>query len=531
MFYDNKIWIGDADGEKVCIEPKMANRHGLIAGATGTGKTITLKVLAESFSDEGVPVFLADIKGDLSGMCRPGADSEDMQKRINKFGLDRCGFSYQAYPSVFWDIYGKMGIPARTTISEMGPVLLAKLMDLNDTQADILTVVFKIADDRNLLLIDTKDLKSMLQYVAEHNDEFSMEYGNISKQSVAAILRNVVALEAQGGEDFFAEPALNLSDWFFGGSGGKGPINILDCRQLVHDTTLYSTFLLWLLSELFETLPEVGDMDKPRMIFFFDEAHLLFKDISKALRNKIEQVVKLIRSKGVGVYFITQSPKDIPDEILGQLGNKIQHALRAYTPAEEKATRAVAASFRTNPEFDTYEVLTNLGTGEAIMSVLDEKGVPGIVKKCKVLPPRSLMGPISDEEKQKEIMMNNLYLKYQQGVDRDSAYEFFQRMAKEEDLRKEQDAQAAAAAKEQAAADKEEEKARQAEERKRQKEAERAEREAKNRRKQVASSAAGTIGRELGNMVGKSIGGSFGKKLGGNVGASLARNIMGTFIK
>ena len=531
MFYDNKIWIGDADGEKVCIEPKMANRHGLIAGATGTGKTITLKVLAESFSDEGVPVFLADIKGDLSGMCRPGADSEDMQKRINKFGLDRCGFSYQAYPSVFWDIYGKMGIPARTTISEMGPVLLAKLMDLNDTQADILTVVFKIADDRNLLLIDTKDLKSMLQYVAEHNDEFSMEYGNISKQSVAAILRNVVALEAQGGENFFAEPALNLSDWFFGGSGGKGPINILDCRQLVHDTTLYSTFLLWLLSELFETLPEVGDMDKPRMVFFFDEAHLLFKDISKALRNKIEQVVKLIRSKGVGVYFITQSPKDIPDEILGQLGNKIQHALRAYTPAEEKATRAVAASFRTNPEFDTYEVLTNLGTGEAIMSVLDEKGVPGIVKKCKVLPPRSLMGPISDEEKQKEIMMNNLYLKYQQEVDRDSAYEFFQRMAKEEDLRKEQDAQAAAAAKEQAAADKEEEKARQAEERKRQKEEERAEREAKNRRKQVASSAAGTIGRELGNMVGKSIGGSFGKKLGGNVGASLARNIMGTFIK
>lgn len=531
MFYDNKIWIGDADGEKVCIEPKMANRHGLIAGATGTGKTITLKVLAESFSDEGVPVFLADIKGDLSGMCRPGADSEDMQKRINKFGLDRCGFSYQAYPSVFWDIYGKMGIPARTTISEMGPVLLAKLMDLNDTQADILTVVFKIADDRNLLLIDTKDLKSMLQYVAEHNDEFSMEYGNISKQSVAAILRNVVALEAQGGEDFFAEPALNLSDWFFGGSGGKGPINILDCRQLVHDTTLYSTFLLWLLSELFETLPEVGDMDKPRMVFFFDEAHLLFKDISKALRNKIEQVVKLIRSKGVGVYFITQSPKDIPDEILGQLGNKIQHALRAYTPAEEKATRAVAASFRTNPEFDTYEVLTNLGTGEAIMSVLDEKGVPGIVKKCKVLPPQSLMGPISDEEKQKEIMMNNLYLKYQQEVDRDSAYEFFQRMAKEEDLRKEQDAQAAAAAKEQAAADKEEEKARQAEEKKRQKEEERAEREAKNRRKQVASSAAGAIGRELGNMVGKSIGGSFGKKLGGNVGASLARNIMGTFIK
>ncbi len=531
MFYNDKIWIGDAAGEKVCIEPKMANRHGLIAGATGTGKTITLKVLAESFSDAGVPVFLADIKGDLSGMCRPGVDSEDMQKRISKFGLEECGFRYQSYPSVFWDIYGKMGIPARTTISEMGPVLLSKLMDLNDTQSDILTIVFKIADDQNLLLIDTKDLKSMLQYVGEHNDEFSKEYGNIAKQSVAAILRDVVALEAQGGEEFFGEPALNLSDWFFGGSGGKGPINILDCRQLVHDTTLYSTFLLWLLSELFETLPEVGDMDKPRMVFFFDEAHLLFKDISKALRSKIEQVVKLIRSKGVGVYFITQSPKDIPDEVLGQLGNKIQHALRAYTPAEEKAGKAAAASFRANPDFDTYEVLTSLGTGEALISVLDEKGIPGIVKQCRILPPQSMMGPITDEEKQKEIVMNNLYLKYQDAVDRDSAYEFFQRMEKEEVIRKQQDAEAQAAAKEQAAAAKAEEKARLAEEKKRLKEEERLEREAKNRRKQVASTAAGTIGRELGNAIGKSVGGSFGKKLGGNVGASLARNILGTFLK
>ena len=335
MLYDNKIWIGDSDGEKVCIEPKMANRHGLIAGATGTGKTITLKVLAESFSDAGVPVFLADIKGDLSGMCRPGVDSEDMQKRIQKFGLAECGFNYHAYPSVFWDIYGDMGIPARTTISEMGPILLAKLMDLNDTQSDILTIIFKIADDRNLLLIDTKDLKAMLQYVSDNNAELASEYGNIAKQSVAAILRNVVALEAAGGEEFFGEPALNLSDWFIGSDmSGRGSINILDCRQLVHDTTLYSTFLLWMLSELFETLPEVGDMEKPRMVFFFDEAHLLFKDISKALRSKIEQVIKLIRSKGVGVYFITQSPKDIPDEILGQLGNKIQHALRAYTPAD-----------------------------------------------------------------------------------------------------------------------------------------------------------------------------------------------------
>ena len=532
MFYDNKIWIGESNGEKVCIEPKMANRHGLIAGATGTGKTITLKVLAESFSDAGVPVFLADIKGDLSGMCRPGVDNEDMQKRIQKFGLAECGFNYHAYPSVFWDIYGDMGIPARTTISEMGPILLAKLMDLNDTQSDILTIVFKIADDRNLLLIDTKDLKAMLQYVSDNSAELAAEYGNIAKQSVAAILRNVVALEAAGGEEFFGEPALNLSDWFFSGDmSGRGSINILDCRQLVHDTTLYSTFLLWMLSELFETLPEVGDMEKPRMVFFFDEAHLLFKDISKALRSKIEQVVKLIRSKGVGVYFITQSPKDIPDEILGQLGNKIQHALRAYTPADEKAVKAAAQSFRANPEFDTYEVLTSMGTGEAIISVLDAAGIPGVVKKCKILPPQSMMGPISDEEKKQEILMSNLYLRYKDEVDRDSAYEFMERMKKEEAIQKQEQAAAAAAEKEAqkqaAAAAKQEAAALRAAE----KQAAAAEREAAKRKKSVASAAANTIGRELGKTLGQTVGGSFGKKLGGNVGASLARNILGTFMK
>lgn len=521
MFFDNKIWIGESDGEKVCIEPKMANRHGLIAGATGTGKTITLKVLAESFSDAGVPVFLADIKGDLSGMCRPGIDSEDMQKRIQKFGLAECGFNYNSYPSVFWDIYGHMGIPVRTTVSEMGPILLAKLMDLNDTQSDILTIIFKIADDRNLLLIDTKDLKAMLQYVSEHSAELMSEYGNIAKQSVAAILRNVVALEAAGGDEFFGEPALNLSDWFFSNDmSGRGSINILDCRQLIHDTTLYSTFLLWMLSELFETLPEVGDMDKPRMVFFFDEAHLLFKDISKALRSKIEQVVKLIRSKGVGVYFITQSPKDIPDEVLNQLGNKIQHALRAYTPADEKAVRAVAQSFRANPEFDTYEAVTGLGTGEAVISVLDKDGVPGIVKKCKVLPPQSMMGHIPDEEKKQEILKNNLYLKYKDEVDRDSAYEFMQRMTKEAAIQKEEEAALANAAKEEAAAAKEANKRAAA-----------AEKEAARRRKSVANAAANTIGRELGKTLGKSVGGNFGKKLGGNVGASLARNILGTFLK
>ena len=528
MYRDGKIVMGYAGDEEVTILPKMANRHGLIAGATGTGKTITLKVLAESFSDAGVPVFLADIKGDLSGMCRPGIDSEDMQKRIQRFGLADCGFKYQSYPSTFWDIYGQMGIPARTTISEMGPLLLAKLMGLNDTQSDILTIIFKIADDQNLLLIDTKDLKAMLQYAGEHNDELALEYGAMAKQSITAILRDVVALEAAGGDEFFGEPSLNLSDWFFSsGFSGQGSINILDCRQLVHDTTLYGTFLLWMLSELFETLPEVGDMDKPRMVFFFDEAHLLFKDISKALQSKIEQVVKLIRSKGVGVYFITQSPKDIPNEVLGQLGNKIQHALRAYTPADEKAVKAAAASFRANPDFDTYQVLTSMGTGEAIISVLDAEGIPGIVKQCKILPPQSMMGPISDDEKKQEILKNNLYLKYQNEVDRDSAFEFMERMKKEEAVKEQQEAEALAAAKEAAAAEKEAAKAREAREKQIQKELEREEREAEKRRQKAAK----TIGRELGKSIGKSIGGDFGKKVGANLGESLARNILGTFIK
>ena len=530
MYYDNKIWIGDANGEKVCILPKMANRHGLIAGATGTGKTITLKVLAESFSDAGVPVFLADIKGDLAGMCRPGINSEDMQKRIARFGLDSCGFNYQSYPSVFWDIYGEMGIPLRTTVSEMGPVLLSKLMDLNATQTDILTVVFKIADDNELLLIDTKDLKAMLQYVGENSKEFSLEYGNIAKQSIAAIIRHVVALEAQGGEQFFTEPALNITDWF-DTENGKGVINILDCRKLFNDGTLYAAFLLWMLSELFETLPEVGDPEKPRMVFFFDEAHLLFKGISKALEEKIETIVKLIRSKGVGIYFITQNPRDIPDSVLSQLGNKIQHALRAYTPSEERAIKATADSFRTNPAFDTREVLTALGTGEALISVLDEKGIPGIVQNCKVLPPQSLMGPISDEEKKQMVLMSNLYLRYQNTEDRDSAYEFLQRQRQQDALEVEEAKKAAAEAKEAERQAKLEEKEALKKAKEEQKAAEKRERAIASGVSSVAKTAAGTIGREVGNTLGKKIGGSFGKRLGGNVGASLGRSILGTFFK
>ena len=545
MFYDQKIWIGDADGEKVCILPKMANRHGLIAGATGTGKTITLKVLAESFSDAGVPVFLADIKGDLSGMCRPGADTEDMQRRIQSFGLDRCGFRYQSYPSVFWDDYGEMGIPLRTTISEMGPLLLAKLLGLNATQTDILTVVFKIADDEQLLLIDTKDLKSMLQYVAENNAKYSGQYGNIAKNSINAILRGVVALEAKGGEHFFGEPALNIADWF-DTSDGKGMINILDCRMLMNDASLYSTFLLWMMSELFETLPEVGDPKKPRMIFFFDEAHLLFKGISKPLQEKIEQVVKLIRSKGVGIYFITQNPRDIPDGVLAQLGNKIQHALRAYTPAEEKAVKAAAQSFRVNPAFDTKEVLQSLGTGEALISVLDEKGIPTMVQRCRVLPPQSLMGAIEDAEKRSEALCSNLYLRYQDMVDRDSAYEFLTRRNEQLTLEREKQLQQEAAAKEaakqkaaeekeaarqKAAAEKEAAKQAEKEAKAAEKERQKREKAVKNSIKSVGNSVAGTVGRELGKSVGGSMGGTFGKRLGGNLGAALGRSILGTFLK
>ena len=535
MYYQNKIWIGETDGQKVCILPEMANRHGLIAGATGTGKTVTLKVLAESFSDAGVPVFLADIKGDLSGMCRPGADSADMKERIQDFGLADCGFCYQAYPSVFWDIFGKTGIPLRTTISEMGPVLLSRLMGLNPTQTDILTVLFKIADDQNLLLIDTKDLKAMLQYVGENSSELSLEYGNISRQSVTAIIRHVVSLESQGGEQFFTEPAFNISDWFAQGAGGKGCINILDCRELVHNGTLYSAFLLWMMSELFETLPEVGDLDKPRMVFFFDEAHLLFQDISKALLDKIEQVVRLIRSKGVGIYFVTQNPSDIPDGVLAQLGNKIQHSLHAYTPSDEKNLKAAADSFRPNPAFQTRKILTELGTGEALVSVLDEDGIPGMVQKCRILPPQSLMGSISDQDRELEVKKNNLYLKYQDMVDRDSAYEFLQRKSQQDAIELARQKQAETEAR---AAEKESQQKAKAVEKEAQQKAREAEKEAQKRTRAITSgisnaakTAGSTIGREMGGQLGKSLGGSFGKKLGSNLGASLGRSILGNFLK
>ena len=524
MYHDGKIWIANSGEEKIYIYPKMANRHGLIAGATGTGKTVTLKVLAESFSDAGIPVFLADVKGDLAGMSMFGAETDSVKSRVEKMGLAEEGFDFSSYPTTYWDIYGEKGMPLRATISEMGPLLLSRILDLNETQSDILTVIFKIADDEGLLLLDTKDLRSMIQYVSDHAKDYAMEYGNMAKQSLAAIVRSIVALEAEGGDKFFGEPAVSIADWLCTDCSGKGAIQVLDCQKLINNPAMYSTFMLWLMAELFETLPEAGDRPKPKMVFFFDEAHLLFDNASKTLLTKVEQMVKLIRSKGVGIYFITQNPADIPDDVLGQLGNKVQHALRAYTPKEQKGAKAAADSFRANPEFDTYEVLSQLGIGEALVSVLDEEGIPTVVKQCKILPPQSLMGALDDETRKSEIVNNLLYTKYTQEIDRESAYELLTRKIERQ---AEEEAKEKAAIAEEKQKEKEAEAAKKAAERK----ANAQEKEVKRAVKNVARSASGTIGRELGKSIGESVGGSFGKRLGGNVGASLGRGILNTLFK
>ena len=420
MFADNKIWIGKSD-RRVYLEPKMANRHGLVSGATGTGKTITLKVLAESFSDLGVPVFIADIKGDLASIAIQGSDNPNMQERINRFGIDN--FTYKGFPVQFWDLYGEGGIPVRTTVSEMGPLMMARILDLNDTQTGVLNIVYRVADDMGLLLLDLKDLKAMVQYVGENSKKYTLDYGNVSAQSIGAILRSMMTLEDQGGEFFFGEPELDIFDWIKTSSDGRGYINVLHCAKLFLNPLLYSTFLLWMLSELFENLPEEGDLEKPKMVFFFDEAHLLFRDAPKALLEKIELVVRLIRSKGVGVYFVTQNPMDVPDDILGQLGNRIQHALRAYTPAERKKVVTAAETFRENPEFDTVEAITELGTGEALISCLDEKGIPSVVERAFILPPQSQFGTIDDMLRNQITVSAPVYRKYYKEVDRESAYE------------------------------------------------------------------------------------------------------------
>ncbi len=441
MYTDKKILMGKGE-DYVYILPEMINRHGLIAGATGTGKTITLKVLAESLSDMGVPVFLADIKGDISGTCLAGTPGEKMQERLTKLGLK--DFPFHAYPVEFWDVFGHKGHPVRTTISEMGPVLLSRLMGLTDVQAGVLNIVFRVADDQKLLLLDIKDLRSMLQYVGDHSKELTTTYGNVSKQSVGAILRAILGLEDEGGNNFFGEPALHIQDWFSRDENGHGTINILYCVELYRHPLLYSTFMLWLLNELFEVLPEVGDLPKPKMAFFFDEAHLLFQDAPSVLVDKIVQVVKLIRSKGVGVYFITQNPSDLPNPVLAQLGNRVQHALRGYTPAEQKSIRAAAVSFRANPAFKTEQVISELGTGEALTSFLDAKGVPSIVQKVSILPPMSCMGPADDAARERIIKSSLLFGKYETAVDRESAYEILSAQA-EKIKAAEQEAAAAAA--------------------------------------------------------------------------------------
>lgn len=409
----------------------MANRHGLIAGATGTGKTVTLKVVTEAFSDMGVPTFVADIKGDLTGMCQQGKETKHIRKSIDRMGLEP--FVYSAYPVQFWDVYGKLGVPVRTTVSEMGPDMLARLLGLNETQSGVLRIVFRVADDQQLLLIDLKDLKSMLQYVADNAQEFKLTYGNIASQSVGAIQRALLRLQDEGGDTFFGEPDLELQDWLkWSEEDGRGVMNILECRELFQHPLLYATFLLWMLSKLYEMLPEAGDLEKPKLAFFFDEAHLLFDDAPKALVDKVEQVVRLIRSKGVSVWFITQNPSDLPDSVLGQIGNRIQHALRAYTPNDQKALRAAARSFRVNPAFDTETELQNLGVGEALISVLDEKGVPSIVQKASILPPHSSMSAAEDAAVQQMIRDSRLYSKYAESVDRESAAEILAEQQKEQ---------------------------------------------------------------------------------------------------
>ena len=417
-----------AKGEKeLYLLPQMANRHGLVAGATGTGKTVTLQSLAQSFSRIGVPVFLADVKGDLAGLSQAGGQNNKVNDRIKILGLKDFGF--EPCPAVFWDVYGQKGHPARTTISEMGPLLLSRLLNLNEVQSGVLSLVFKIADDDGLLLLDLKDLRSMLQYAGDHASEFTTEYGKISAASIGTIQRSLLALEEQGADQLFGEPALNLDDLIQTDQKGRGVVNLLAADRLMQSPKMYATFLLWLLSELFEQLPEMGDAEKPKLVFFFDEAHLLFDDAPQALVEKIEQVVRLIRSKGVGIYFVTQNPTDIPDKILGQLGNRIQHALRAFSANDQKAVKAAAQTFRSNPKLDIETAITQLEVGEALVSLLDEKGSPSVTQKAYIVPPASQLGPVDDGQRKKLIESSVLFGHYEKMVDRQSAYELLKAKA------------------------------------------------------------------------------------------------------
>ena len=453
------LYVAHCAHGPISLVGKMANRHGLIAGATGTGKTVTLQVLAETFCQAGVPCFMADMKGDLSGISQVGKLSGFIQKRLPEFGIEDPQF--QSCPVRFFDVFGEQGHPMRSTISDMGPDLLGRLMELNETQTGVLNIVFKIADDNGLLLIDVKDLRAMLNFVGQNAAEFTVQYGMISTMTIGAIQRALLALESQGADKFFGEPSFDIYD-LLQCEGGKGVMNVLAADKLMLKPKLYSTFLLWLLSELYSTLPEVGDMDLPKLVFFFDEAHMLFEDTSKALQSKIEQVIRLIRSKGVGIYFVTQSPTDIPEDILGQLGNRVQHALRAYTPKDQKAVKVAAETFRANPEFDTYEAILQLETGEALVSLLDEKGAPSVVQRAKILFPLSQIGAITDDQRATIMRQSRLWGRYDNPVDRESAYEILvaataeaERQKAELEAQKKAEKEAAVQAKEQAKLDKE----------------------------------------------------------------------------
>ena len=511
MYFDEKVYVANADGKKLFLLPQMANRHGLITGATGTGKTVTMKVLAECFSDMGVPVFLADVKGDVSGLAEPGVDSEGMQKRIDRFDL-RDHWSYREYPVAFWDIFGEQGIPIRIQVSDMGPLMFSRLLGLTEVQTGVLHIVYRVADDNGLELIDLKDLRAMLTWVSENRANLVTTYGNVTPQSIGAIQRALLRLEDEGGNVFFGEPSISVDDLLRVDEEGHGMLNILDSTKLIRSPLIYSTFLIWLVSELFERLPEMGDPEKPKAVFFFDEAHLLFQNAPKAFLEKIVQLVKLIRSKGVGIYFVSQSPSDIPNDVLAQLSNRIQHGLRAYTPSEMKAVKAAANSFRPNPALDTEKEIMSLGTGEALVSLLDEKGIPTIVERANILPPQSLMAPTKDEVRQLVLQYDPLYASYQEAVDRYSAYE----KLKEETDAKEQKALAEAEQKALAKQEAEQKIAaeKQAAEQKKTAAAKKKQQSTVGKAaKKVAKSATNTvlnkIGRKLGNAIARGIFGNW----------------------
>ena len=507
----NRAFIATNDEAEVCIIPKMANRHGLITGATGTGKTVTLQTLSETFSEMGVPVFAADMKGDLSGVAKTGGNKESIRKRIDDYNLKDKGFEYKSFPVRFWDVFGEQGHPVRTTVTSMGPLLLERLLGLNETQGAILTMAFRIADDNNLLLLDLKDLQKMLQHIGDNRKDFTTKYGNISPASIGAIQRGLMRLESEGAIKFFGEPNLEITD-FIQTEQGKGVINILAADKLMNSPRVYTTFLLWLLDDLYETLPEVGDLEKPKLVFFFDEAHLLFNDMPNSLLEKVEQIVRLIRSKGVGIYFCTQNPADIPQTILGQLGNRVQHALRAYTPNDLKAVKVAANTFRPNPMFDTQEAITQLNTGEALVSFLDEKGAPQMVERANILPPQGQVGPITVGERDQIIRSSLIYGVYENIIDRESAYEI---LSHRQELLKEE-RRLAIEEKERVLKKKEEEKAA--------REAEKAARAAAKKRKeelgilgdlieQVGKSTTRQISYQLGKSITRGLfGGLFGKK-------------------